>query len=529
MPHPHELAAQVKAAPDVELPVLEHWNYDPCPRHETNVAGCRHCGLLFRKHQRKGVAWSYCVKRGLICDPVGTGKTAQIGGLLALLKQRGELSTQARAVIVVKPQAYKQWVRNMGRMLPLLYTIGAEGPVRERQLRYAQPWEVLVIPASILISGPRNGQSDYERLVHNLPLKHVFIDDVDAMRHPETQTAYAIKQLTARADRVIFCTATPLQKRLHELYHILVPLGARDVLGPFASFERRYVRKEKVIYYDHRIHRKREREEVVGYKNMEEFVKLIQPFVLRRAEEDIDDVTLPTIIPNLVERELYPRQQAAYDALSKKVKKLLREEGPSVSQTTAMSNMHTGSRICGGLASIGEPDDPETAWKLDWLEQALEGWDDKVVVFCGYKSTIRVLQARLDASKVGYVTIWGDEPDKDLRERRILQFWDDPDTKVLIGTQAIEQSLDIQCAKHLVNVDRILNPQRETQKAGRLRRDGSWHEHIYVHDLVSIATQEERYTTLLINESALADYVWGETNELYPPLHPQQLLQLIAP
>jgi SNF2 family DNA or RNA helicase len=149
-------------------------------------------------------------------------------------------------------------------------------------------------------------------------------------------------------------------------------------------------------------------------------------------------------------------------------------------------------------------------------------------VFCQFTNTVAALSARLTRARVGHDIIWGRNSDKSARKRAQDRFWDDPACRVLIGTSAMEQSLNLQVARHLINVDQLMNPARMQQLAGRIRRDGSRFASVYVHNLFTRGTQEEGYLDLLEREQALADHVWGESNQLYEALPPLALLQLIG-
>lgn len=508
----YEVAAKVKASDDITLPAIEGWNDQPCKLHKDEglVRTCNKCGVRYHKHQRKGIAWGYFIERGLLADSVGTGKTAQILGIIGMRRMRGEINSRARVVIVCRPQALIQWAEQFHRMLPLVPVIMGTGTVKERTAKYVSPWEVCIIGYQMM-------NNDLERLQH-CSVRHVFVDDVDALRNYENKTAYTIKKMCEPAHSVLIATGTPLQKRLHELYSALEPLGGRDIFGSRHAFLRRYVRTEKVIFWNNR-GRKITTDKVVGYKNLDEFVRLIEPLALRRTATDIDDVDLPAIIPSNIFLELATPERTRYTSLRQETAKLKREFGAKVSRMSAIGKLHDGARIC-------------AAPKLDWLMDMLDEGDlsdDKVVCFINYKDTIRELQTRLDAARIKYVTIWGDQPDQAVRHRDVQRFWNDPECNVLLGTTAIEQSLNLQCARHLVNVDQILNPSRMEQLAGRIRRDGSAFEHVYVHNLLVAETQEAKYMPLLEREQALIDHVWGEDSELFESLSPLALLELISP
>jgi len=67
------------------------------------------------------------------------------------------------------------------------------------------------------------------------------------------------------------------------------------------------------------------------------------------------------------------------------------------------------------------------------------------------------------------------------------------------------------------------------QLAGRVRRIGSVHQAVYVHNLLTVDTHEERILALLESEAALAGHIWGEQDPIYNALTPIQLLTAISP
>jgi SNF2 family DNA or RNA helicase len=523
-----QAADRIRTLTDFALPELEWFNTQPCPQHtsiqegSTQIPPCRHCGVHFRKHQRVGIAWLYMRGRGLIADNVGTGKTAQAAGVIALCKQVGELDT-GRVLVVCKPAAVGQWLKELRRFLPKLLISHAGGPRRQRVEKYLTQWEVMIIGYQMLLQD--------RELLERIGVGALVIDDVDPLRNPTSRTAYSIKRIARECHRVIVLNGTPLQKQLTEMHSILEPVGGWEVFGSLTRFRTTYVREELVRVYNPSAGRHVNTKRLVGYKNVDDFITRLRPLVLRRTPDDIDDVDLPVITPNTVWLDLHPAQRQRYVELRRGVLRIIREEGTQVKRAKAVAQFTYGQAICAGLSTLGEPDAPGTSSKLDWLEQHLvtgDLSDEKVVVFARFTKTVESLMARLERHRVGHVVIWGRERNPALRERRKDQFWDDPRCRVLIGTEAIEQSLNLQCARHLVNIDQLLNPARMQQLAGRIRRDGSPYKTVYVHNLLIRDTQEEGILDLLEREQALADHIWGESNELFDALNPLALLQLIG-
>lgn len=540
-----KIALGIKAAEDFKLPRLSAWNYENCRKHrhgwvetyydealeleqkrtvlDRPMPGCRDCAILFRQHQRVSVAWLYFKKRALLADTMGSGKTSSAGGLVAMLKETGELPELGRAVIIPRAPALRQWQREFARMMPGLNTAIATGTKQQRLKLYLQPWEVLFISPQTLV-----------RDLQELQLRKyslVLTDDIDMLRNPGNQATYAIHEMAKRADRFIEMTGTPVQKRLSELHSIFYPIGGAKAFGNLDSFERKYTRKETITEYapSGKILGTKT---VTGYRNLNDFKARISPMFLRRTAADLKDVELPAIQPTDHFLDLYPRQREKYKELQRDVLQIVKSTGVETKHMTALSKLTYGAQICAGLAALGEEDGPGTSSKMDWIIDKLrEGGDlenEKVVVFAQYKNSIRALHNRFAEEGIGYATVWGEN--KNAAERQAAQdrFWDDPVCRVLIGTQSIEQSLNLQVARHLINMDMIMNPARMEQLAGRIRRDGSAFKHVFVHNLLTVDTQEERYLPVLEREAALAAHIWDESSELFSALDPMMMLRLIV-
>lgn len=519
-------AERVRRLKDFQLPELEWFNSEPCGQHgslEEGMSGlmpCQVCGIRLRKHQRVGVAWLYLVKQGLIGDSVGTGKSAQAAGLLAAMKQMGELE-DGRAVIVVRPSALAQWHEQLQRLIPKIQVTAATGTKPKRIEKYVAPWEVLLIGFHMFVRD--------RELLENFPIRTLITDDVDALRNPANQVSYAIKFFAKDCDRAVVLNGTPMQKRLLEMYSVMEPIGGQEIFGSETAFRRNYLREEWTKYWDPRAATYRKKRELVGYQNLDQFKQVIAPKVLRRTADDIDDVDLPSVISNNVFVELHPLQKRRYAQLKKKALQIVREG--EVKLAKASATFLYGAQICAGLVVLGEPDGPGTSVKLDWVvDKVVDGdlSEEKIVVFIHNRLAIAALQARLDTTGTQYVTISGADASPKARWAAQDRFWKDPGCRILIGSTSIEQSLNLQIARHLINVDTIMNAKRMEQLMGRIRRAGSAHKSVYVHNLLALGTQEEGYADVLKREAALSDHVWEDQVGLFEALSPMELVQLIG-
>lgn len=529
-----ERAQRIKTLPDVQFPELKHWNYAPCEHHDTPQVACvyRKCGGDFFAHQRVGIAWFYAVERGLLADSTGLGKSNEILGLIALLKEREK---PYRTLIVAQPSAVKQWVAEANRFIPGIRAGAGEGTKNERYDIYDTDWELLVINNSILIR-------DYEYLNEAVPFDVLVADDVDPIRN-STRTSTAFYLLSQKVEKCYVLNATPLAMRLEDLYRTAEPLGGRTIFGSLSYFQRRYIQRSLVTVViptkqqvknpkTGRKQRTRKVWQATGYQEIDDFKRKFSPIFLRRTYDDVaGDLSIPEIAPPTdVWMDLHPAQRHRYNELQNGVMTILKEHGEEVNQVTALTAFLRGSQICAGLSSLGEPDGEGTSIKLDWIERQLQGdWEqEKIVVFTKFKGIVSSLLARCEALGVGAVPIWG-EANATERARDVKRFWEDPNCRVLVGTTALERSLNLQNSRIFVNVDRLLNPAREVQKLGRVRRLGSQHSRVFTFNLLIRDSQEEGYASVLAARSAISDSVWNEENQLFEQLSPSDLLRLIRP
>jgi SNF2 family DNA or RNA helicase len=517
-------AERVRVAKDIQIPHLEYWNYDPCQHHDSPRPDCQYraCGGDLFSHQRVGVSWLYLKGRGMLADSPGAGKTNQALGLIALLKQRGELTR--RALIVCQTPAAEQWWREAQRWVPRIASeVILSGMSRSQRLDvYARNWDILVVGYHIAMRD--------SSILHNLAPGVLFVDDVDPILNHDNQTHKVLESLASQADRSVVMNATSIQTRLSQLHAALSLCGGYEALGSLNQFQRRYEVREPVVVWSQKTGRKSTQFKTTGYRNIDDLKRRVGPMVLRRAYEDLDDVRMPMIMPpQSVWLDLHPAQSARYKELQKGVLRILKEEGQTVKRVGALQKFARGQQICAGLPALGEVGGDSV--KLDWLMAALQDtWaSEKVVVYIHNIGMIEDFSARLTAAGIGFARIWGQEASAEIRRRDIQRFWEDPNCRVLMGTSAMERSLNLQVANVMVFVDLHLNPARVAQTVGRVRRAGSTHDRVFVFNLLARATQEEKYLQVLETRQALFDTVFEETSELFESLSPYQLLELMRP
>ena len=271
------------------------------------------------------------------------------------------------------------------------------------------------------------------------------------------------------------------------------------------------------------------KKQIVGYKNLAEFQRIIDPFFLRRSIADVED-ELPELLVLKHWGFLLPAQRSIYEELRKGTVQLL----CNGKRREARKNIHSMQMVVNSTAALGV--EADHSWKLDWLMSELHKdasglggsmANDKVVIFAQHKATIGVIANRLKEAGVGYVIMTSDN-NKEERQVFRKRFWDDPTCQVMIGTTAIECSANLHCARFLVAVDSLPNPQRVEQLVGRIRRTGSEHKTVVFVMLLTNETFEEKLHKRLEKRQATVDRVFVESSDLFDALSDLELTQLFS-
>jgi SNF2 family DNA or RNA helicase len=525
------VANVVQSSYDIELPHMEPWNDRPCPAHAELTAGCRRCGVKPRRHQRIGITWLYLTPRAGLFDSTGLGKTVQCAGLLSLLLGNGEIGTFAqhsrKGLIIARAATIAQWQAELARMVPDLITIAVTGTAAERGRKLARDeWEVALIGPEMLASKVAKGA---DQLSHH-DIGTVICDDIDCLRNAN-KTSRTIKEICDKADRVVIATATPLDKKLTQLYDLGTILGWRSSLGSRQEFQHRYVNMERV-YYTPKLKPTRcrwckaflvadhanklwvdsktkasgpcparptdahfplsritpgpkftEQEKGVNPERVAEFRQRIAPLVLRRTADQCDDIQMPGVIASQVWLTLGPEQALRYMELRKGVLTRMDQTGNKVSTTEAQAAFMRARQIVSGLATLDTGRTGESA-KLDWVTEALSGdlSGEPVVVYNYFRPTLADLSARLTAAGIANVRIWGEQHASE--QAHAIAAFNSGAANVILITDAGGMGLNLQKARRLVICDPPVSAGRQSQLIGRIKRDSSAHETVYVQQLL---------------------------------------------
>lgn len=257
---------------------------------------------------------------------------------------------------------------------------------------------------------------------------------------------------------------------------------------------------------------------VLGYKNIDQLRAIIKPYTLRRTRNEVLK-DLPARTDNNFFVEMTDPQWNAYNEFKEQLAKLLsssrrRPLSPKERELLLMYLIKM-RLICNALAlhdkEILPKDREKTAPKLGELDEILTeeiaSNGHKAVIFSQWATMLAFTEPIIKRIGLGYVKLTGDVPSAK-RGDLIQTFFDDPNCRVFLSTDAGGVGLNLQAASLLINLDLPWNPAVLEQRIARAHRLGQ-PSSVQVINLIAKGTIEERMLDTLAAKKNVFATVFG--------------------
>lgn len=445
-------------------------------------------------YQEQGAMHLAFGRRAMLADDMGLGKTIQAIAAAALLKDLRDIQC---AVIICPASLKHQWAREIRRFTSLSVTV-VEGNLEARRDLYNDSSFFKIINYELV-------RFDMDELLKLHP-DLIILDEAQRIKNWRAKTALMVKSLPSRYAFVL--TGTPLENRIDELYSIFQFLDPH-ILGPLWHFNDRFYELEKTKSGSYK---------VLGYKNIDELRAIIKPYVLRRTRDEVLK-DLPARTDNNFFVEMSDEQWKAYNEFKEKLAKLIatshrRALTPKERELLLMFLIKM-RLICNALAlhdkEIELKDSEKTAPKLGELDEILTEEiapnGRKAVIFSQWANMLALAEPILNRIGLGYVKLTGAVPSAK-RGDLIQKFFDDPDCRVFLSTDAGGVGLNLQAASLVINLDLPWNPAVLEQRIARAHRHGQ-KSSVQVINLIAKDTIEERMLDTLAAKKNVFATVFG--------------------
>ena len=456
-------------------------------------------------------------------DDVGLGKT---NSAIATMKWFIENRNVEKVLIICKKSIKKQWIDEINKFTDLnktfeMYKTGTTAAQRKKAYN-----EFNQAQKSILVTNYHSFLNDTP-LFQNMKIDFVIIDEVHELKCRNGKLNNNIGKIT-KGKPTIFLTGTPIMSRPEDIFGIIQMVDT-NYFGQWTKFKNHYL----TVDFNGRFGPR-----VVGAKHLDELRDKVQDIVIRRTEYEVSIQLPKTIMINkdcqmdsTQEKILIDIAEKTEDIANQietiknsnmpedvKQQKLLQLDGQSKGLIAARQAASTDPRLFltstskmmretfGKIVPSSYKMSDKTESILDIVQDIIDN-GEKVILFTKFRTCATMIANDIQNKLKECVLLYTGAEDDTARDQAVDYFKNTSTYNILIGTEAMNAGLNLQCAKYVINIDQPDTFAIKTQRIGRARRAGSAYDSIVVYDMITNSTSrakskdEERLENISNNEN----------------------------
>jgi SNF2 family DNA or RNA helicase len=454
---------------------------------------------VLRPYQKDTLGWFAFLKKlglgGILADDMGLGKTVQVLAWLAGEKNRKE----GPSLIVSPTSVLFNWQSEAKRFVPDLKIRAYSGNNRSDLVKELDRVDLVVTTYGLV-------RLDIETL-KNLEFNYIILDESQAIKNSNSQTAKAVRLLKAR--NRLCLTGTPLENNVRELWSQMEFLNPK-FLGSTAVFNRRFA---KPI--------------AKGDKAALNLLqKMIKVFLLRRNKETVAKEILGKM-EHVILCPMTDRQARIYsqirDHYRASILTAIERRGLNRSRIKILEGLLRLRQAANHPAIIGE--DGAGSGKLDKLMTLIEetvSCGHKALVFSQFTRMLSLIRRSLDSAGIIYEYLDGRTPQA-RRKDRVRRFQNSEEIKLfLISLKAGGLGLNLTAADYVFIVDPWWNPAVELQAVDRTHRIGQ-DKKVFTYRLITAETVEEKVVALQEKKRELVSAILNSGQDMLRRLSREDL------
>jgi superfamily II DNA or RNA helicase len=432
-------------------------------------------------YQKKGVAFICKAGKCILADDMGLGKTIQAIASAQLLLEQNLI----KSVLIIAPTSLVYQWENEIKKFTSQSVLCIEGVQHVRKGQYENT------NFTYKIISYNKALNDIE-LIKGVEPDMIILDEAQRVKNWETKISAGIKKLQAPYKLVL--TGTPIENKVQDLYSIIQFIEP-TILPSLYEFGKMYEVKN-------------DSGKVIGYKNLDNLAKFINPFLLRRKKQDVLKE-----LPERTDRNLFVpltnKQRNIHDSYVDEIAKIIarwktRKFLSEEDRRKLMIFLGNMRMVCNSTFILDQETNYQT--KIDelfvLLNQIWEAGNEKVVIFSQWERFTRLIASILEQEKIKFVSLHGGVP-SNKRKAIIDTFQTEDDCKVFLSTDAGGVGLNLQAGSVVINMDLPWNPAVLEQRIGRVYRYGQ-NRNVSVINFVAAGTIEHGMLERLRFKSALA-------------------------
>ena len=445
----------------------------------------------------------------ILADDVGLGKTAQA---IAVTKWFHENKDAEHILIIAKRSIKEQWCEEFEKFTDMgdEFWIGYTDKTKTYRKKVYKSF--VASDKGILVTNYHTFLNDCE-LFQTMDIDFVIIDEVHEVKARNGKMHGKIKSVV-NGKPTMLLTGTPITSKPEDIYGV-IDLVSEDYFGLWTKFKRNFIVEINDTFGWH----------TIGAKHLDTLRNMVQDILIRRTVYEVS-IELPEITINPVYCQMDETQEALLEEVRRqdsdleeqvmKMRKMLpqckadgdKEKYQKITNAIEMIESKRKGYIGARQNACSDPrifkyskskvyqdmytamvtkdyDGSSKTKKLISLVEDITESGHKVLLFSKYVSTIRLVKEQIESKlKIKVLTYTGKE-DGDARIRVKNTFWNDGEYNVLIGSEAMNAGLNLQCADYVINIDQPDTAAFKAQRIGRARRVGSAFKKVIVYDMIT--------------------------------------------
>ncbi len=464
----------------------------------------------------------------LLGDFTVTHNTAQT---ISVMKWFIENENVKKILIICKKTIKKQWCDEIRKFTDLEEGFYIDWTPETKKKKYKVYDKIDASPLAVMVTNYHSFLNDTER-IKSLNFDFVIIDEVHVVKAREGVINNHIKE-TCQGKRVVFLTGTPIMSKPADIFGV-VQITSPEYFGLWRDFEHRYLTIDWGSIYGPTI---------VGAKHLDELRNKIQSFLIRRTEYEVA-IELPETTIQNVQCSMDNVQTNILneiDEFSKDINSQIQEIKELKEKTSSDEDKIVRlEAISKGTISLrqGASSDPriflrsgskmarkytdfipksykmsaKTESLLDIVEDIL-GEENKVIIFSKFRMSAELIAEDIQKKLKVPAMLYTGAQNEEERNRIVDLFWKSDKYNVLIGTDAMAEGVNLQCAKYIINYDLPDTAAIYIQRIGRCRRTASKFSNVVCYNLLTTGSKdEERMENIENNKDVIGAFV--DINEM---------------
>lgn len=344
----------------------------------------------------------------------------------------------------------------------------------------------------------KNGYQVAEKFLNTNRNKQFIIDESTCIKNPKAQQTRCALKLAMMCHKRWILNGTPITQGPLDLFSQCKFL-ARDSIpySTYTAFKHAFA-VETTMTMGHRSFNK-----IIGYQNLDELTKIIEPFSLRLEKKDCLDLPDKTFSTMAVELET--EQEQAYERMKNDCIVEF-ESGNIVTATMALTKLVKLHQILTGF--VMTDDGQAVSLKNNRIKAMLQiaETSQPLVIFCAYKqNVIQVQEALVNKYGEDSVVVYSGDTVSTSRTEAVRKF-QDGEANFFIGTSAAAKGLTLHRSSTMVYYSNNYSLETRLQSQDRIHRIGQNKKCTYI-DLVVPKSLDESILKRLLQKKELSNEV----------------------